>query len=154
MTEIALPLVGGCLCGACRYELSAAPFLVYVCHCKDCQRQSGSAFGMSMPAPRPALRVTLGEPARYERVMPSGRTSVTRFCGQCATRLFAEASDSVVVLRPGTLDDASWVEPAAQGWSAGAHAWACIDGIPSHPRNPESYGAIARAWQAQGIRFR
>jgi hypothetical protein len=37
------PSKGGCLCGAVRYHLTAPPNYVYFCHCRDCQRESGSS---------------------------------------------------------------------------------------------------------------
>jgi hypothetical protein len=153
MTEIALPLTGGCLCGACRYELRAAPYLLTVCHCTHCRRQSGSAFGMSMPAPAEAFHVTLGEPASFARVMPSGRSSVVRFCAACACRLFTEAGPKIVTLRPGTLDDTRWLRPVAQLWTNSALPWACLDDVPSHPGNAPDYDELGRAFRAQGIRF-
>ena len=39
---------GGCQCGAVRYQLSAEPVALYVCHCRECRRQSASAFGISV----------------------------------------------------------------------------------------------------------
>ena len=51
------PLMGGCPCGANRYVIEAYPLLLYVCHCTDCQRQSGSAFAMNMPVPAKAFRI-------------------------------------------------------------------------------------------------
>jgi len=52
-----LPLTGGCQCGTVRYQITAAPLAVYVCHCTECQRQSGSAFALSLAVPRDALAV-------------------------------------------------------------------------------------------------
>ena len=43
-----LPLSGGCQCGGVRYEIKAKPLTVYVCHCTECQRQSGSAFAQQL----------------------------------------------------------------------------------------------------------
>ena len=151
--KVALPLLGGCLCGQVRYELRGQPFMVYVCHCKDCQRQSGSAFGMSMPAPRSAFSITAGEPAAFERTMPSGRRSVVRFCAVCATRVFAESSVRVVTIRPGTLDETSWLRPAAQNFMRSAQSWSCIDDIPGFDTQPEAFEEIGRLWRQQGITF-
>ena len=46
------PYTGGCLCGEIRYRLSAEPLVLYACHCTDCQRQSATAFNLSMPVAR------------------------------------------------------------------------------------------------------
>ena len=54
---------GGCGCEAIRYELTGAPLFVHACHCHDCQRRSGSAFGMTMLIEETQLKLTRGEPA-------------------------------------------------------------------------------------------
>jgi hypothetical protein len=154
LTEVRLPLTGGCFCGACRYELSAPPYLVYACHCTDCQRQSGSAFNMTMPAPAAAFRVTQGQPARFERTTARGRKTVVRFCGACGSRLFAESNPEAVSIRPGTLDDTTWIKPVAQFFSASAHDWALVDGIESHDdQPPDVLSRLIRAWRATAPRF-
>jgi hypothetical protein len=50
-----LPLTGGCLCGAIRYEIAEPPFAVYTCHCTDCQRITSSAFSIGMVVPAEAV---------------------------------------------------------------------------------------------------
>jgi hypothetical protein len=155
-TRVELPLTGGCLCHRVRYALNAAPFLLYVCHCTDCQRQSGSAFGMSMPAPRTALTVTAGEPATYRRTMTSGRVSCVRFCGTCGTRVFAEPGtdfSEIVVVRPGTLDDTRWLKPAAQMFTRSAHSWACLDDALDFETQPDQWDDIRRRFRAQDLEF-
>ena len=62
-----LPLTGGCQCGSVRYQITANPFAVYVCHCTECQRQSGSAFALSLAVAREALVVVEGAPAVWRR---------------------------------------------------------------------------------------
>jgi len=153
MREIALPLTGGCHCGAVRYELAAPPHLAYVCHCTECQRQTGSAFAMSMPAPRAAFRLLRGEPAVYEREMPGGRRGRARFCGACGTRVYSEPFPDMVILRPGTLDDPSWITPAAQIWTRSARPWACIDDILTYEQAADGFADMAKAWAARGLRF-
>ena len=89
-------LEGGCLCGAVRYRLTDDPLTLYACHCTDCQRQSGSAFGLSMIVARSAFELVRGEPLALE-VMAEGRTRRPRICGACGTRLFNESKVSEVV---------------------------------------------------------
>ena len=43
-----LPETGGRRCRSLRYEITQAPHMVYTCHCTDCQRFAGSAFGIAM----------------------------------------------------------------------------------------------------------
>ncbi|MEM7794580.1 MAG: GFA family protein [Cyanobacteria bacterium P01_C01_bin.118] len=101
------PYTGGCQCGQIRYELQAEPLTLYVCHCTECQRQSSSAFGMSMPVPRESLHLTKGTPKHWSRPSDSGRTVTCFFCGDCGTRLFHQPSRDrkITNIKPGTLDD-------------------------------------------------
>jgi hypothetical protein len=49
------PYSGERQCGSLRYVLADEPVPVVACHCKECQRQSGSAFGLSMLVTRDSL---------------------------------------------------------------------------------------------------
>ena len=77
-----LPLTGGCQCGGVRYEIKAEPLTLYVCHCTECQRQSGSAFALSLAVARDAV-VVHGTPATWRRELESGRVIWCLFCGGC-----------------------------------------------------------------------
>src|SRR5215217_6718430 len=70
----AMTLSGGCQCGAVRYVVTAEPLALYVCHCRECQKQSASAFGVSLVVPGTAFRLTAGEPRTWSRQTDSGRT--------------------------------------------------------------------------------
>ena len=61
------PMTGGCLCGAVRYESTGEPGFALLCHCRDCQRQSGSAFAAGWRVPAASFRVTQGAPKLYVR---------------------------------------------------------------------------------------
>lgn len=143
-----LPLTGGCQCGALRYEIRAEPLTVYVCHCTECQRQSGSAFGMSVLVLRPALVYTKGAPRRWKRTADSGRTIDSDMCEDCGVRPvnYPTANDKVAIVKPGTLDDTSWLHPIGHIWTRSAQPWVPIpqDSVifESHP---DVNGLIA-AW--------
>ena len=68
-----LPLTGRCQCRAVAYKITSAPLAVYACHCTECQRQSGSAFSLSLLAERETVVVEEGKPAVWERQHESGR---------------------------------------------------------------------------------
>lgn len=113
-----LPLEGGCQCGRVRYRVGAAPLTLYACHCTECQRQSGSAFGLSLTVPRDALGWSGDEPATWRRAAASGHHVEARFCRHCGTRLWHEPSRAPAManIKPGTLDDTSWLEPVGHLW--------------------------------------
>src|SRR4051812_44468495 len=109
-----MTIMGGCRCGAVRYSLGmdALP-PSYACHCLDCQTWSGSAFGQHALLPEAVLTVT-GPVVSYEHD-GGGHTSSQRLCGVCHTRIYNtnHAVPGMVVLRAGTLDDSSLLEPIA-----------------------------------------
>ena len=77
---------GGCQCGRVRYTLTAEPLRTVMCHCKECQRQSGSAFGLSMIVPRESLKLT-GVLKEYTRIADSGNENSGFFCAECCVRI-------------------------------------------------------------------
>lgn len=122
------PYSGGCQCGKIRYQLLAEPLTLYVCHCTECQKQSSSAFGMSMTVPREALSITQGQPQEWRRKSDSDREVICFFCGNCGTRLFhqPERNPNIANLKPGTLDDTSWLQPVGHVWTRSAQPWFII----------------------------
>jgi hypothetical protein len=151
-----LPLTGGCQCGAVRYAIDAAPVTVYACHCRDCQRQTGAAFALSMVVSREAIRITQGAAREWLRpgaVTSSGTPTRCLFCGICGARLYhlPERNQQVAVVKPGTLDDISWLKAVGHIWTASAQPWVEIPaGTVNFPRQPPDFAALAAAWQARG----
>lgn len=130
---------GGCQCGGLRYEVSGDPLAVIVCHCSACQRQSGSAFGMSMIVGRDAFRWLAGEPRTFTTLADSGATKLCVFCGGCGGRIYNALSSlpTVFNIKPGTLDDTSWLEPSLHAWLDSKQSWAPVpDGVRCFARNP------------------
>ncbi len=122
------PVEGGCQCGAVRYRLKAGPLSVYNCHCKDCQRFSGSGWSMSMPVRAEDFEQLGGALARYERLADSGRRIVMNFCAHCHTWLWNEPpAPGLLVVRAGSLDDIDWAAPVGNIWTDSKAAWAEID---------------------------
>ncbi len=83
---------GGCLCGKIRYECSGEPAFSLLCHCRDCQRQSGSAFIAAARMPASGFRITQGEPRRYVSKSDSGNDVTRIFCGDCGGPLYIQVS--------------------------------------------------------------
>ena len=79
---------GGCQCGAIRYRLLRAPVALYSCHCQDCQKQSSSAFGLSMWMERNAIEFSGAEPRIFHTHGDSGREKRCAFCENCGTRIY------------------------------------------------------------------
>ena len=145
-----LPFTGACQCRAVRYRINRAPMGVWACHCTECQRQSGSAFSLSMLVAREALSVVAGQPKEWLRRTDSGRVIACFFCADCGTRLYhnPQANAAITIVKPGTLDDTRWLDPVGHIWTGSAQAWFPIpaDGV-NYPAQPPDFSRLAAAWQ-------
>src|SRR6476660_10281479 len=100
-----MTLTGGCQCGAVRYEVSAEPLEVYVCHCRECRRQSASAFGISVTVPAEAFVLTQGHLRSWSRPTDSGRVLECMFCADCGTRIrHTTLGEATISIKGGSLD--------------------------------------------------
>ncbi|MFM5885149.1 MAG: GFA family protein [Novosphingobium sp.] len=121
-------LNGGCLCGKVRYSANLSMrFQAYACHCSDCQRRSGSAFGIQLSVLSTDLSVD-GEMLRGEHVQPSGAVAGIYACKACLTRIYTDNSTrpGIVNLRAGTLDSSPGMIPAAHLWVQSKQPWVVI----------------------------
>lgn len=115
---------GGCLCGQVRYSADVTPTFVGICHCRDCQKFTGSAFATVIGVPRKALEVT-GVLKTFTKRGDSGKPIERRFCPECGASVLdeCEAMPGTAMIAAGTLDDPGWVKPAAQIYCASAQPW-------------------------------
>lgn len=147
--EPPLPWLGGCLCKRVRYEVRVQPLTLTVCHCTICQSRTGSAFSMAMALVRDGFSLTGA--ATITRDLPggSGALLTQHFCESCLVRTHTEphTNRGVVYVRPGTLDDTSWLVPAAQIWTGNAQRWACREGMLSFEAGAPDPGALVRAYR-------
>ena len=151
-TRGSLPLSGGCQCGRIRYEITEEPLTLYACHCTECQRQSGSGHGLSMPVLRAGLRLLSGEPRSWRRTSDSGRDVDCVFCGDCGTRLFHLPSRNprVANVKPGTLDDTRWLRPVGHLWTGSAQPWVSIaDDALAWEGQPDDFSPLFEAWKVR-----
>jgi hypothetical protein len=134
------PFSGGCLCGAVRYVSSAEPVFSINCHCRDCQRTTGTAYAPVMAVPKEAVKITQGEPKYYTAQSDSGETVSRGFCPECGSGLFSKlsASPEVLGLKAASLDDPSWFRPAIDIYTDSAQPWDAMNpDLPKVPKMPE-----------------
>ncbi len=119
------PFTGGCACGAIRYECSAEPAMSFNCHCRDCQRASGSAYYPAVVVPTPAFSLTKGT-LKYNSIQAdSGHMKHYGFCPECGSPVGGTSDESpdTVFIAVGSLDDPSWFRPTTDFWTRSAHPW-------------------------------
>ncbi|MGH6948972.1 MAG: GFA family protein [Kiloniellales bacterium] len=133
-------LTGGCQCGALRYESAGAPLALYACHCRECQKQSASAFGLSLEVPYAGLRLTRGAPKTWRRNTDSGRRLVCVFCPDCGSRIWheSEAEPKTVTIKAGSLDEPVDLGAAIHIWTSRKLPGVVIpEGAKQFPEEPE-----------------
>ena len=125
-------LDGACLCGQVTYSCDADPVATAVCHCTECQRQSGAAFSVNVAVPREALRVEGDSLSSFTTVGTDSNMEVERrFCSACGSPIVSvPAEGPLVFIKAGTLDDRSWLEPQLSVWAGSAQPWVPLDAHP------------------------
>ncbi|WP_198671106.1 GFA family protein [Oceanibium sediminis] len=104
---------GGCLCGRLRYEVANPPIRTTICHCRFCQRATGSAYLVEPMFALSDLSLTGGTPRTYTHVSKgSGKQVHVHFCDTCGTKLFLtfERFPDVAGIYAGTFDDPNWFD--------------------------------------------
>jgi hypothetical protein len=119
--------IAHCCCGSLRAETSDEPLIVGVCHCTECQRRTGSAFGVGAYFPKDHVR-SEGPSKVYERGSDSGRKVEIHFCPNCGTSVFwfAEFRPDLIGIAFGTFaDPLPW--PTLSIWETTRHPWVTFD---------------------------
>lgn len=124
---------GGCLCGSVRYRFSGVPLLAAVCHCRQCQRQGGSAFSVVLAVPAAAYEQT-GTTRIFQDTGDSGRPVHRHFCGECGSPIvsIADALPEVTLIKAGTLDDPQAFRPTIEVYCTRALDW--VPALPGATR--------------------
>ena len=124
------------MCGVVRFEVSE-PFLeAHYCHCKRCQRRSGTGASISARPVRGSYRTVSGED-RIRSWKPGDGGWVKSFCSECGSQLFSQSPEDPerMGIRMGALDEDPGIRPSSRQFTAYAAPWAPIpdDGLPSYP---------------------
>jgi hypothetical protein len=139
---------GRCRCGRVRFVLCEEPICFYLCHCTDCQAESGSAFGQSMGVRREAIRDVEGPVHDHTIQHEGGRHRVITHCTHCLTIVWGASSEvpQVFGLNAGSLEDAAGLEPYGNMWTRSARPWTALAPGPCFEAQPEDPLALVRAW--------
>ncbi len=145
-------LEGGCACGEIRYRLTNEPMIVHACHCRDCQRLSGSAFALNLWIERKFVEASGGEPVAFP-VPPgnSGKPHDVFACGGCGTHLwnkYHRAPGDTVLLCAGTLDDPAAIAPDVHIFTRSKLPWLELPGgVPAF----DAFYRIDEVWRPQSL---
>ena len=146
-------LAGGCACGAVRYRLGSAPMFVHCCHCRDCQRQTGSAFVINALIETDRITILSGRPKPVAVPTESGRPHEIHRCADCGTALWSDygGRPALRFVRVGTLDDPSAFRPDVHIYVRSKLPWVAL---PEDTPTFEAYYDIQALWPAASLERR
>ena len=130
---------GGCLCGKIKYEFNRKDVVSSGhCHCKDCQKITGSGKATIVFVPTKKLKIN--DDYKVFSVIGHDGTNVHRgFCPNCGSPVISYVSEqpNLRFIKAGSLDDSSWVKIESSFWSDSACNWDPVNhSIPNFPKNP------------------
>ena len=123
------PIEGGCTCRALRYQLLSAPLIVHCCHCRWCQRETGSAFVLNALIEAERLQLLQGEPDLVDTPSQSGAGQRIARCPRCRIALwshYAGAGEAVCFVRVGTLDEPDRLPPDIHIYTESKQPWVVL----------------------------
>ena len=123
------PYTGGCACGAIRYATRHAPVFQNHCHCRDCQKRSGTGHGSYLTFAGRADVSISGEAATWRIAGDSGNQKVHAFCPACGCPVYLTfvAMPDMIAVHAASLDDPGRFKPQAVTYGIRAFAWDTTD---------------------------
>jgi len=145
-------LQGGCACRHIRYRLTARPMFVHCCHCRDCQRQTGTAFVINALIEADCIEVQ-GEPDPIAVPTDSGNSHRIFRCPHCQTAVWSEYGGlkKLRFVRVGTLDEPSAVSPDVHIYTRSKLPWVKL---PADAPAFEAYYKASELWPADALERR
>jgi hypothetical protein len=141
---------GGCQCGGVRYVFDGEPLMTYACHCRDCQRRTGSAFSEGVLVAAAQLSIE-GKLTAWRRSSDTGVEKVRHSCAGCGNIIYGTAANmpGLMLLQAGTLDNTRAVHPEVHLWLQSVQPWLVLPaGVPSWQTQPEDLTELIQVAQA------
>lgn len=143
-------LAGRCSCGAVKYRLTSAPMFVHCCHCRDCQRQTGSGFVLNALIEADRVELLSGETRPFPQPTDSGRPHVIHRCAACGTAMWSNygGREQLRFVRAGTLEDPAAVKPDVHIFIRSKQPWLQLPaGVPAF----EAYYDSSLLWPKDSL---
>lgn len=151
MTDRETTYEGGCTCGAVRYRMLTQPMFVHCCHCRWCQRETGSAFAINALIESDRVQRLSGVPESVNTPSNSGKGQQILRCPHCRIALwshYAGAGSRVCFVRVGTLDEPDRVAPDIHIFTASRQPWVAL---PEHVPAVEGYYRRSEYWPEESV---
>ncbi len=129
MTSRTETFEGGCTCRHVRYRMTSRPMFVHCCHCRWCQRETGSAFALNAMIEADRVELLSGEVELVDTPSASGKGQRIWRCPICRVALwsnYAGAGDAVRFMRVGTLDEPDRLPPDIHIFTMSKQPWVIL----------------------------
>ena len=153
MTEESQKSEGGCACGHVRYEVLSAPLIVHCCHCRYCQRQTGSAFAVNALIEADRAQVIQGDIEELTVVTPSGKGQTIARCPKCRIAVWSNyhmsgLKERIRFIRVGTLDNPDLMPPDVHIFTTTKQPWLRL---PEGSRVVDIYYEYEATWSPDSL---
>ena len=149
-----VPYDGGCACRHVRYRMTTRPLFVHCCHCRWCQRETGSAFALNAMIESDRVELTHGEVEVVDTPSNSGKGQKIARCPKCHVAVwsnYAGAGDAVRFVRVGTLDEPDRCPPDVHIFTMSKQPWVILpQGTPA----VHEYYNSAELWPKESLERR
>jgi hypothetical protein len=144
------PIEGGCTCGQVRYRMLTRPMFVNCCHCRWCQRETGSAFAINAMIESECVKLIRGQPEAINTPSESGQGQLIVRCPSCRVALWSHygGRDKVKFVRVGTLDNPDLLPLGIHIFTASKQPWVVLP--PDMPAVQEYY-ELGDYWPAESL---
>jgi hypothetical protein len=150
----AVSFEGRCTCGAIRYRMTSKPLFVHCCHCRWCQRETGTAFALNAMIEADRVVLLQGEPEGIDTPSASGKGQRIFRCAICRVAVwsnYAGAGSAVHFVRVGTLEEPDRLKPDIHIFTSSKQPWVVLP--PGAPAVPEYYES-KKYWPAESLERR
>jgi hypothetical protein len=154
MNTAIMPFEGGCTCRFVRYALASLPLFVHCCHCRWCQRETGTAFALNALIESDRVQLLHGTVDVVDTPSNSGKGQKITRCPRCHIAVwsnYAGAGDALRFVRAGTLDDPDRFPPDIHIFTASKQPWVVLP--PGAPAVTEYYKS-AEHWPRESLERR
>jgi hypothetical protein len=145
---------GGCTCRAVRYRMTSRPLVVHCCHCRWCQRETGTAFALNALIEADRVELLHGEVDVVDTPSASGKGQRIARCPHCRVAVWSNyggGGDTVRFVRVGTLDEPDRLPPDIHIYTSTKQPWVVLP--PATPKASEYYRA-SEVWRKDSLERR
>lgn len=153
MNTQSLTCEGGCTCGHVRYQVVSEPMIVHGCHCRGCQKNSGSAFAVNALFEADCVKIISGTVEEIAVPTPSGAGQDITRCSKCKVAVWSNYNmgglrKHIRFIRVGTLDDPDQFPPDVHIYTSSKQPWVIL---PSADRRVREFYEFAETWSPASL---